>query len=143
MTLTGTTAVRARLAAESDALLSGPSLIEEELRNRLSALAAQLHRPRAAAPVPGSVPAVQPVRDPFAATPRIAVFVRDSLAVEYAVRTAETQALSRVIRGLTSDPTEARWSSRDQCWRIASYLSGRLAERLRTDGWVVAGDRTW
>ncbi|MGV9635754.1 hypothetical protein ACWDO0_16345 [Nocardia rhamnosiphila] len=143
MTLTGTTAVRARLAAESDALLSGPGPLPPDLRDSLSALAAQLHRPRAAAPGPGSVPAVQHVRDPFAATPRIAVFVRDSVAAEYAVRTAEVQALTQVIRELTADPTEAAWSSRGQCWRVASWLSGRLAERLRMDGWVIAGDRTW
>ena len=143
MTLTGTMAVRARLAEQTSALLSGPGPLPPDLRDSLSALAAQLHRPRAAAPGPGPVPAVQPVRDPFAVTPRIAVFVRDSLAAEYAVRTAEVQALSRVIRELTSDPTEARWSSRDQCWRIASWLSGRLAERLRADGWVIAGDQTW
>ncbi len=91
-----------------------------------------------AAPVPlSALPG-----DPFSA-PRVAVFTRDSLAAEYTVRSYEGAALSGVIRELTADPTEAAWSPRDHCWRVAAWLSGRLADRLRADGWRVTGDRAW
>lgn len=80
--------------------------------------------------------------DPFSG-PRVATFIRDSLAAEYCVRSYEGAALSHVIRELTADPTEAVWSRRDHCWRVAAWLSGRLADRLRADGWRVEGDPTW
>lgn len=92
------------------------------------------------APAPVSTP-VSPLAfgDPFRVPPR-AMFRRDVVAAEYALRCTHTQRAAEVIRD-NAGRTDCYWSADDQCWRVQVWAVRPVAAALRSAGFTVEGDQ--